>query len=113
MLTKTPRTCAIHLGVASVADRNFRMFEYSQNTLNNYDDNNYTHYAATHPKIKGIAYFDKHVQPSNDPCLAQLLTNVLFNLCRETTIKNGIWKVSGELLEVAIKQAIPSSLFLI
>ena len=29
MLTKTHRTCAIHIGLASVVDRSFRMFEYS------------------------------------------------------------------------------------
>ena len=29
MLTKTHRTCAIHIGLGSVVDHSFRMFEYS------------------------------------------------------------------------------------
>jgi hypothetical protein len=51
------------------------MFEYSQNILNNYDDNNYT-FTGAHPKIKGVAYFDKHTQPSDDACVGQLISNV-------------------------------------
>lgn len=30
ILTKTHRTCAIHIGLASVEDHSFRMFEYSE-----------------------------------------------------------------------------------
>lgn len=76
ILTNTHRTCAIHVGLASAADHSFRMFEYAEKTLNNYDDSNYTHYAANHPKKSGIAYFDKHVQPSGDSCVGSVLTNV-------------------------------------
>jgi hypothetical protein len=54
------------------------MFEYSQNILNNYDDNNYTSYTAAHPKLKGVAFFDKHTQPSNDNCVGQLVSNVIY-----------------------------------
>jgi len=54
------------------------MLEYSENILNNYDDKNYTNYAAYHPKKTGIAYFDKHVQPSKDSCVGQVLTDVIF-----------------------------------
>jgi len=36
-----------------------------------------TKYTAAHPKIKGVAFFDKHSQPSNDPCVGQLLSNVI------------------------------------
>ena len=42
------------------------MLEYAEKVVNNYDDKNYTHYGAAHPKVQGIAYFDKHVQPSGD-----------------------------------------------
>ena len=76
ILTKTHRTCAIHVGLGSATDHSFRMFEYAQHTLNNYDDKNYTHYAPNHPKKTGIAYFDKHVQPSGDNCVGSLLTSV-------------------------------------
>lgn len=54
------------------------MLEYSQNILNNYDDTNYTHYnPKSHPNKTGIAYFDKHVQPSGDSCVGSLLTHVM------------------------------------
>lgn len=112
ILTNAHRTCAIHLGVASVEDHNFRMFEYSQNILNNYDDNNYTSYnPSSHPKIKGIAYFDKHTQPSNDACVGQLLTNVIIFIFRQTIIGNGQWKVFGESSAAAIKQEILNLLY--
>ena len=78
ILSNARRTCAIHLGLASADDHSFRMLEYSQNVLNNYDDKNYTNYNSTsHPKAPGIAYFDKHVQPSHDDCVGSLLTNVI------------------------------------
>ena len=76
ILSTTHRTCALHIGLASLEDHSFRMFEYSQQILNNYDDKNYTNYGANHPQKEGIAYFDKHVQPSGDSCVGQLLTNV-------------------------------------
>jgi len=78
VLSNTHRTCAIHIGIASASDHSFRMFEYSESILNNYDDNNYTHYAANHPKKSGTAYFDKHVQPSGDNCVGQVLTSKLY-----------------------------------
>jgi hypothetical protein len=43
ILTKAHRTCAIHLGIGSVEDHNFRMFNYSQNVLSNFDDKNYSY----------------------------------------------------------------------
>jgi hypothetical protein len=78
IMTKTHRTCAIHIGLASSTDHSFRMFEYSETSLTNYDDSNYTHYGANHPKKSGLAYFDKHVQPSGDTCVGQVLTSNLY-----------------------------------
>lgn len=51
------------------------MLEYAEKTLNNYDDANYTYYNAAHPKRVGIAFFDKDIQPSNDTCVGNVLTN--------------------------------------
>ena len=75
ILQKAHRTCAIHIGLSGVDDHSFRMLEYSYKTLNVYDDNNYT-YTKAHPKIPGVAFFDKHVQPSGDTCIKDLLSNV-------------------------------------
>jgi hypothetical protein len=64
--------------------------------VNIYDDKNYTHYGANHPKVPGIAYFDKHVQPSGNSDVGQVLTNpvnYLFSL-------ELLWKMdSGVILE--------------
>ncbi len=78
ILEDTHRTCAIHLGLGSAPDHSFRMLEYAENTFNVYDDNNYTHYTKAHPKKKGIAFYDKAVQPSDNPCVGDLLTNVKY-----------------------------------
>jgi len=43
--------------------------------VNNYDDSNYTHYGAAHPKMEGIAFYDKNIQPSNDKTVGELLTS--------------------------------------
>lgn len=61
-------------------DKSFRMFEYSYKTLNIYDDKNYTHYGANHPKLPGVAYFDKHVQPSGDSQVGEVIESVIFCL---------------------------------
>lgn len=76
ILSNTHRTCAIHIGLGSVEDHSFRMMEYAYKTLNVYDDTNYNHYTKAHPQKNGIAYFDKHVQPSGDSCVGDLLTDV-------------------------------------
>ena len=99
ILTKAHRTCAIHLGLGSATDHSFRMLEYSQTILNNYDDTNYTHYAANHPKKAGIAYFDKHVQPSGDGCVGSVLTNVTVNLSSPNSTASGTQKASGGILD--------------
>jgi hypothetical protein len=54
------------------------MFEYAEKVVNIYDDKNYTHYGNNHLKKDGLAYFDKHVQPSNDGTVNQVLTSVRF-----------------------------------
>jgi len=108
IMNKAHRTCAIHLGLGSATDHSFRMFEYAYKTLNNYDDTNYTHYGANHPKKAGIAYFDKHVQPSGDNCVGLILTNVNLCLCRLSSMETGKPKVYGELLVWPIRLEILS-----
>lgn len=113
VLSNTHRTCAIHIGLGSATDHSFRMFEYAQATLNNYDDQNYTHYAANHPKRTGVAYFDKHVQPSGDSCVGQVLTNVIIFLFRLSSMEHGKLKVYLDILDCLIKPEILNSQFLI
>ena len=54
------RTAAIHLGVGSAKENNFRVFDYAANLLEAHDDKNYTHYTEAHPQLEGVNYYDKH-----------------------------------------------------
>lgn len=66
------RTCAIFVGLGDNKSNEFRAVEYSHDILNIYSDTTYPVYPA-HPQKKGLIYIDKHFQPSNDPCLANLV----------------------------------------
>jgi hypothetical protein len=106
ILTETHRTCAIHIGLGSSTDHSFRMLEYAEKTLNNYDDSNYTHYNSNHPKRTGLAFFDKDIQPSNDSCVGNVLTNVKEILLRVIFMANGMQRVSIAFLVSVTRQGI-------
>ncbi len=72
------------------------MFEYAFKTLNIYDDKNYTNYGANHPKLPGVAYFDKHVQPSKDSQVGDVINSVIICLIYRKCMVIGKCKVSGE-----------------
>lgn len=108
ILGNTHRTCTIHLGLGSSKDHTFRMLEYSEQMVNNYDDKNYTHYTNSHPKKQGIAYFDKFIQPSNNDCVGSLLTDVIVCIFSRSFTEIGMLKAFGESLECLIRQEIPS-----
>jgi len=65
------RTCSIHVGLGDPVNK-FRVVEYSYDYVTIYNDQNYPVYPA-HPRMEDLLYVNKHVQPSNDPCLGQLL----------------------------------------
>lgn len=56
------------------------MFEYSQNILNNYDDNNYTSYTAAHPKLKGVLSLTNILNQAMITVFGQLVSNVILFL---------------------------------
>ncbi|CAF1008294.1 unnamed protein product [Rotaria sordida] len=96
MMTNAHRTCSIHLGLGSyerntsiITDANigFRGIEYSARELNvyNWEDMFNT---KTHPVLQDIVYWDKHVQPSGDPCLGSLLVANYGHLDPATIIYN-------------------------
>ncbi len=81
MLINAHRTCSIHLGLAEYQqnasidiDHNigFRGIEYSARELNIYNWND-MYNTSHHPILKDVVYWDKHPQPSNNPCLGSLL----------------------------------------
>ncbi|CAF0737552.1 unnamed protein product [Rotaria sordida] len=72
----------VHFGLGSYECNNISMIndehigfhgiEYSTNELNVYNREDMFD-TPNHPRLKDIVYWDKHVQPSNDPCLGSLL----------------------------------------
>jgi hypothetical protein len=95
MLVNAHRTCSIHLGLGSY-ERNtspinenlgFRGIEYSDKELNvfNWEDMFNT---SAHPVLKNVVYWDKHVQPSGNPCLGSLLVGEYGHLDPATIIRN-------------------------
>ncbi len=96
ILANAHRTCSIHFGLAAyernasiTADHNigFRGIEYSARELNifNWED---MYNTSHHPILKDVVYWDKHVQPSNNPCLGSLLVANYGHLDVETIIYN-------------------------
>jgi len=75
----------IHLGVGSVPDKLFRGFDYAANALYMYTDNNYTHYdPVAHPQLDGIFFYDKGVQPSDNACIASIISAQHGNITPQT-----------------------------
>jgi hypothetical protein len=96
MLANAHRTCSLHFGLgayernASIhTDENigFRGIEYSARELNvfNWED---MYNTPNHPQLKDVVYWDKHVQPSNNPCLGSLLVENYGHLDAATIIYN-------------------------
>jgi len=65
------RTCSIFIGVGDPV-RKFRVLEYSYESVTVLDDYNYPVY-PNHPRRAGLVFVNKHVQPSQDPCLGEYL----------------------------------------
>jgi hypothetical protein len=74
----------IHLGFGSLPDNTFRGLDYAHNFVTFFDDSNYTHYSDSHPQLDGIFYYDKHVQPSNNVCLGNILKEKHGKITAET-----------------------------
>jgi len=96
MFANAKRTCSLHLGLGSYSRNStthdddevgFRAIEYSAKELNifNWQD---MYNTPAHPQLKDVVYWDKHVQPSNNPCLGSLLVDGYAHLDAESIIRN-------------------------
>jgi hypothetical protein len=84
MFEATNRTMMVHLGFGSSADKSFMGVDYSANFVTFYNDKDYTHYSAAHPQMDGVFFYDQHVQPSNDQCVGNILTQAHGKINPET-----------------------------
>ena len=87
-LIAAARTAMLHLGFGSLPDNTFRGVDYASNLVIFYNDQNYTRYSAEHPQMNGIFFYDKHVQPSTDPCVANILTAALGSITPATLYRD-------------------------
>jgi len=71
-MNSTDRTCSIWVGVGDSQSDQMDVIQYSYENLTAYDSTSFPTYSA-HPYIEDVIYVDKHVQPSSDPCLGNIL----------------------------------------
>jgi len=71
-MQEAERTCAIFVGVGDSQSNQMDVIEYSFENVTVWNGTDYPVYNG-HPYIKDVIYVDKYVQPSQDPCLAELL----------------------------------------
>lgn len=87
-MENTHRTMRIHIGLGSANDRSFRGVLYGYNNLTNFDDSNYTYYSDAHPQMNGVFFWDRHPQPSDDPCMGEILQYYYGRITAETLYKD-------------------------
>ena len=81
--------------MGALEQNELRGIEYAAKTFVVYDDLNYTSpYPKAHPTLPGVFYLDKHVQPSDDPCLGSTLSAGYGNLTATY-----LYQTSAALLE--------------
>ncbi len=63
--------------MGSAAENQFRAVEYGTNTARVFNDSSpfpgYEPTPAAHPLMSGLVYIDKYTQPSDHPCMAEVL----------------------------------------
>jgi hypothetical protein len=70
------RTCSVWLGVGDAHGNEgggaFRIVAYSHQTVNIFNDRNFVPY-ANHDAYKDLLFINKHVQPSDEPCMNDIV----------------------------------------
>lgn len=80
------RTCSIFIGIGDEYNNEFKVVEYGWEDVNIYNDRNFPIY-NNHDRFESLVFVDKHVQPSENPCLNSLLHEYYGSLDAATTIK--------------------------
>ncbi|KRX04245.1 hypothetical protein PPERSA_11369 [Pseudocohnilembus persalinus] len=110
-LWNTDRTCRIHVGIASAESQTFQGVNYSWKVIEFFNDQNYT-YTEAHPQLDGIMYFDKHVQPSNDACIGDILSYYWGEITWETLFRDVAgWHKTGDT-QVCVTDVYESTIYI-
>lgn len=82
------RTCSIFVGVGSGKQNYFDVVEYAYEYANVYNDTDFPAYPPNHDLMDGVVFIDKHTQPSQDPCLNDLLKMYYGDIDPMVTLRN-------------------------
>lgn len=95
------RTCSIFVGLGDGINNQFRAVEYSHDYVKFFDDKNYPAY-PNHPLMPGLVWIDKHVQPSQDPCMTNLLKQNYGNINPDVIIRQIVSRFQTGNMHIAI-----------
>jgi hypothetical protein len=87
MAQKAPRTWGVWLGFGDIASQRFLAIAYDQEQVIPYDDVTLP-FATGAPGFEGVAYIDKHTQPSSSPTLPDLVKQYYGNLSAVNIVQN-------------------------
>ena len=74
-LENTHRTCSIWIGIGDSTTKQVDVVSYGHDYITVYNSTSFPTYYPGHPYIEDVIYVNKHKQPSNDQCLAELLNS--------------------------------------
>lgn len=80
------RTCAIWIGIGDYYNMEFKAVQYSYETVNIFNPRNFPVY-ENHDRFDDLVFVDKHVQPSHDPCLNNLLHDYYGKIDTQNTLQ--------------------------
>lgn len=71
------RTCAIWIGLGDAHGNggggSFKILAYSHDSVSIYNDRNFPAYPPAHDLFDSLLFINKHVQPSSEPCMNDLM----------------------------------------
>lgn len=110
-LREANRTCAIHVGIGDTATNSFQGVEMAAHWFANYTWNSPGMNWTGHPYIKDTFYWNKHMQDSHDPCLADLLQSLYGNVTAYNLVQVSAISTTGNLHSVAFDLANQTAYF--
>lgn len=66
------RTCAIWIGLGDTNNQQFKLVSYSNQLVRIWNPNNFVPW-SNHDKFADLLFINKHVQPSTEPCMNDLM----------------------------------------
>jgi hypothetical protein len=74
------RTCAIWIGLGDEYNTQFKIVSYSNQLVNIYNPRNFPAYPPNHNQYDSLIFLNKHVQPSQEPCMNDVISWLYGNI---------------------------------